>query len=316
MAFIGHLSGNSSRRAPLAFFRSREILQFSCHLHGACTMSLPIEEKAALYERLWSRFWRTFTAYTDDVQRIACDEEAQVDAGYAGVFRVSKFWPDQVLWSKLEAIVVQLARAAETAFSPPGAARLDIDINLLLRRLDAIRENGNWQDFSPLALYEQLQEEYGGNTGAELVYRKAAYDIAYRLGLTPERAVERKSGQVVLSLSVWLDEFDRKWSDQTNLSYSCVESLNELGRGLSAFFQWANREDLDSGFCRLILERFDRHPRRVNSRERIRIGNDLALITYQSRFEFRLSPDLATLLRLFLSEHAPQFQSQPDDVAA
>ena len=67
---------------------------------------------------------------------------------------------------------------------------------------------------------------------------------------------------------------------------------------LEAFLAWAEI-DLDLPGLQRLKHRFS-SPCQVNSRENIRVVNGLNIVTFQYRFEFRFSGELADKIALFI----------------
>lgn len=194
----------------------------------------------------------------------------------------------------------RLILQASTEFAPPGS-RLDISSEgLNAQRMIEVRGH-DAASFDPLALWEELEEIYGGERGAEEAYRQAASTLLRIFGLERKNPVTQ-AGMVVIDIPVSVDEFSRKHMGRNRLSSYSTEAVAEGGLALQAFLNWAGQPLAGTALAQWSLD-WGRGDRELESRKRVDFG-PLQVVTFQRRFQYRFSLELARALQNFLARYA------------
>jgi len=200
----------------------------------------------------------------------------------------------------MHAIRTKLVGLARTRFVPQGVAleieQQDID------RLFPLDER-----FDPCAIWQYLEQTYGGQAGERLAWQRVAERLRKEFGLCDEsQELKRRGGYVLLERKIWIDDFEKKFG-KIRLSYGCGEAAWSRLKVLSEFAVWAQRPEL----ARDALESA-KHWRGVSSeiesRKRYEMGKEaeLVMVTYQTKFEYLLRADVAEDLQIFLGTYAEQ----------
>lgn len=200
-------------------------------------------------------------------------------------------------------LLTTMIRRAERAFAPPGG-RVSIDFYDVETALH-LGSRDDYLRFDPVKAWAHLENTYGGIKGSEMAYRQAAAPIISGFSIKADQPLEIIGGEAVLSRSVYIDSLDKKFSHKIRLSYSCSQSLYELCKALSVFARWAS-DDLLAGRLESFGRHHESHSVQVISRERFPLGG-ISVVTFQTRFEFRFSPEMTEKLQEFLSLYGEKF---------
>ena len=193
----------------------------------------------------------------------------------------------------------RLVWLAEKEFSYPGQ-KLSIP-NDFPEEFEIDRDSS--KDFDPAAFWAYLENTYGGEKGREIAFEQGANAVVNAFSISKSAKVEMKAGYVILSRSVSIDSFDKKWG-KTRLHHSSRQSLATCANSLAQYAIWANRTLLG-----IDLRKFAEHIWRSNdslvSREQIVCGDkEIIIVAFQSRYEFRIQSDLAKQLQIFIGTYA------------
>lgn len=188
---------------------------------------------------------------------------------------------------------------AEEKFAPSGG-NLSIDggeVKMALGLDDDPVENLDIE-----ALWNHLEQNYGGTRGEEIAYSQAAAKLVREFSLSQKNNVETKAGKIILNLGVYLDGLDRKWNGASNLSYNSQEGVCKTLLALASFASWAGLGELEGALNGQASSWW--RNKRIDSRRRYVISGDMALVTYHNRFEFQFTPTLAEQFQIFIGTFA------------
>lgn len=195
----------------------------------------------------------------------------------------------------------RLVRHAEEIFAPAGR-KLSIDEDELTDKFDFDKDDP--AAFSLTAIWDYLEQTYGGQAGVDRAWQQAAAELISALHLKHHNEVVRKAGRVIITLSVYLDSIDKK-SGKNNLSYGSCESVVKAALTLRGFANWCQNSALATHLGELAEHFSYMRNRGFESRKQLVCGDDqeLIVVPYQNKFEFRLSEACATQLQLFLGTY-------------
>ena len=266
-----------------------------CLLVGMMTPSLvEIPTSAQALIDAWSGFKEAAAIYTASLDSLVADEIRRrgIQAGekyrIALECREARLNPEKVA----ERIRRALVLVAEEVFAPPGAS-LDIPEPSAKEVAGA-----DLEQFDPAAVWEYFAVEYGGGGGQIKAYRDAAIRLGKELNIRVGTEPKMISGRPVLTVSVYGDRiFGRV------VSYEDGRMLNAILDGFVAVGEWSGRwsssEKLDVSWAREDIRRAD------NSKfmpDRRTLGDDVLIVPFKSKWEFRFAPEFADQLQLFLAE--------------
>lgn len=175
----------------------------------------------------------------------------------------------------------RLARLAEQVFPVPiGTLRID---------------RCALPDLDPIDLWQWLTETYGGGKAAVLAYAPLAKEFVSALRVSREDEMRMVTGK--FSFKKYID-----CSKGGALDYHSARDLKIIMEGLITIATWAGiwGEEETKVMRALIAEtNYLERMRRV----RTEIGSSLLIVPCFSSWDFRLSPELAEKVQIFLSEH-------------
>ena len=201
-------------------------------------------------------------------------------------------------------ILNDLCGLAATSFSQSGLPPVAIDAADIELNYLASLTHGHGGDFKfdaekfdPRVVWQALRDRYSED-GLSSVLRAIARELRFIFQLEPGKPVEWRAGKLVLVIRAQMDTepFDSCYCYRTH------ERLCAACQELSAFFHWAGYPETGR-LLTAFNSRAIRSDLTVRSREKIFIDQSLALITYKSKIEFLLSPEIAAQLQNFISEH-------------
>jgi len=252
------------------------------------------------FAALWGEYLAACRAHTQALAALR-EKECSILPGEYYVLAINIDDHAQEIRKAAKDTVGRLVDHAARQFAPAGA-RLEIDTTEIQEKFDFGK---NPEQLDLAAVWAHLGATYGGTKGEDEAYRQAATALVRAFGLERSPEIKRKAGFVVLDLRVWPDSFDKKLNNVTRLSYGCVERVMDVHRTLGTFARWAGRDqaahDLNAGARRWWDNKA------ITSRERIGFGDkgaDVELVTYSTRFEFRISNALAAQLQVFIGTYA------------
>ena len=201
-------------------------------------------------------------------------------------------------------ILNDLTGLAAKSFSQPGLPPVaiesaDFELNYLASLTQGYGGDFKFdaEKFDPRVIWQALSDRYSAD-GLSSVLRAIARELRLIFQLEPGKPVEWRAGKLVLVIRAQMDTepFDSCYC------YRTYERLRAACQELSAFFNWAGYPE-SGRLLTAFTSRVIRSELTVRSREKITIDQSLALITYKTKIEFLLSPELAVQLQNFISEH-------------
>ena len=280
-------------------------------------------DPGTVYAELWSRYREATAAFAAAMEGIreGESEASEVEHDYERAFAPNSSRhrnSEMSLRDAARAIVARLVRIAAARFTPPGVAKLDISQADYIERFviegpDRFERGADAepQAFDPRAVWAALEEAFGGAKGVEKSYRAAAATLVDAFDLRSGVEVKRRRDSVVLTMQVYLDDFERKHGKNV-LCTSSRERLMDLQSAMMTFATWT--EDAGGlqggmGILAALFGRMSVHSGRgqcgrVQSRERIPLCDALYVVTYNTRFEFVMAPALAEKLQIFIGLYA------------
>lgn len=159
--------------------------------------------------------------------------------------------------------------------------------------------------FSLKALWEYLEFTYGGQAGEDVGWRQTAAVLVYEFGMKYKKQVVRKAGRTIIELSVYLDDFDKKYSGKNRLHYNSNDKFVKTMSELKSFATWhqnmALAHDIGMHVTKFWHDRYED----IVSRKQYPLGDDqeIILVTFHNKFEFRFSDACAAQLQLFLGTY-------------
>lgn len=270
--------------------------------HGHLRTASPFVDPKEYVERL-SDIWQRNVALMREteaaVERLARYERERSE----GTFSAARNIIDaNALEHTCEALVRKLVAVATTYFAPPGGEPLVIDEDKVRAETigDAVHQE-RWEMIDLRKVWETIERRYGGGAGVEESYRKSAKTIVSHLRLYDHEVTER-AGRVLVDVRVWVDAYEAVPA----LSYQSRDRIDELNRALAAFASWAGEDETAARLSGLVT-RWDSGvgSRTIKSRERLNVSEHIDIVTYQQRFEYRLTKTLAERLMVFVSTFSP-----------
>lgn len=264
-------------------------------------MSLPI---ANTYETFWPRYLACLQQHKGSLAALHRD----VISVFADCNTFSPDTMQSPITGMANAIVTELVVSASNTFTAPGCNPLKIKLNDYLKAyVEPLERKCSSRDpfsvfskFSPLSVWSALETEYGGDTGASIVYSEASKRLVSAFNLHREPPTRVSHGYTSLRLGVWVEE---RRAEGARLSYNSSDSLRTLCDALHVFAQYAEREDLVQGVAEFRKWSQDWQSC-FRSRQQYPLATDLCIVMFQSRFEFRLGSDLTQALQVFVSLYA------------
>jgi hypothetical protein len=195
--------------------------------------------------------------------------------------------PEKGLKQSMRHIAAAVTDMAAREFAPAGVDVLTIDAS------DYEEFKTDPETFDPFALWEALEKDLGGEGGEDAGYREAACDLVREFRIRSDTPVKRTKGRIVLNLNVSISE----WSRTNDLTYPAARDVDTIFRALRAICAYAGRPGL-------IGHDFFRRP--IISRENLDISEDIQLITYYTRFEFRFTEDFFADMQAFIGRYGAE----------
>jgi len=284
-------------------------------LHNLALVHAPDElNPGEKYALVWSSFLEALQHFRDAVSATEAIEVSLFGKQDYPALEASRLLREIDPSEIAGRIVSLLVKQAEEAFSPPHGTRLRIDTRAYSDQfLDPIRDlrgdQQHWPSFDPAALWSALVDEFGGDRGHEAAYRDLARQLADAFGLRPGSPLEHKKGFVVLNQRIYLNPYSNKIAQLEHHSHN---DFQKLCHNLAGFVRWAIDDDEEDGRgwrIAMTLQQLARdwgYHDPIESRKLFSFGDGaIQLVTYQTRFEWRLSPALAGKLQVLLSMYPP-----------
>lgn len=263
---------------------------------------MTVPKSIANYSELWFAIKAEFLRHESAIKELQAQEhEAFPDReSYNMITRYGHNYDiEGKLREKARDLFQSVIWAAEKEFAG-DAGRLQIDAFKLrekhLREDRDSHEKREYLQFDPVALWRDLEAEYGGDKGAELGWKQAASDLIKAFSLRDGMQVKTVGASVVLEQNTWLDSWNGSYS------YNCMEEMGRVTKALLAFAGWAGDHELQHviRFSRDLKSLNDFH-RKVTSREKFVIGKGLEAITFKNKIEWRFGGEMGAKFQAFIS---------------
>ena len=152
--------------------------------------------------------------------------------------------------------------------------------------------------FKPSDLWNELQQVYGAGKGEEEGFRQAATEIINIFSFYEGDEFVVKGGYYTFNMRMWLDSLDKKWG-KNRYSYGCIENFRKAIAPMSVFLRWAGEEQ---GALNLTSNTAELHhySHEIISRQQYLICQQMALVTFHNRIEWRIGLDLGQKFQVFL----------------
>lgn len=277
-------------------------------------MSSTVPPIAATYDSLWGRFLVAHAAAKAAALALAGEEKAATKREYGLVFD----WnptdrSDDSIEHIASQVISALVNEAERIL-PPAGATLSIDTSAIKEawiigdRYDRkLRE-----DFTPLAVWEHLAKQYGGQRAADAAFEQAAEHIVKDFHLHQLPEIKQVSGAVELELRVYTE---RRFSGEREISWGWREDLNKLMRALQGFLAWTGEDELSETY--FGLGRMQRAISNGTVTSRMRVGGgDMFFIFYHEKIIARIAPAKAEKLNEFVCQYSKRMRTALEEAAA
>lgn len=259
------------------------------------------------YRDIFRRYCQAVDAWAAALHVVGNDERALVDSikfrSWYAIETLADFKVADMKESAAKEIRKRLVHLAMEVFAPPGG-KLEIDDYAIGQQFPVSSDAP--ESFDPAPVWEYLEAAYGGEAGQRLAWEQVAQAFKSqffgRYRESPPEVV-MKGGYVVLEVRVWLDDFDKKMG-KARLSYSAADGIRHKCNALADIAAWAEREQLARDLQRFPQE-VDRFSTEIVSRKQYPLGEngEMVVVTYQSKFEFKLRQDFAEQLQIFLGTY-------------
>ena len=256
------------------------------------------------YEALWQAYVAQHLSQAKALDRLAAEERVGAETGdLAWLEADHEGDAESTLNDAMSCLFRHLVHLAEHAFSPQTGARLKIESDRFrVKFLPEGYSHQRYQRFKPASLWDALAAEYGGAKGVEARNAQAASGLVSFFGLSRKSEVVRRGAAVILNCRAWLDGY----SSTPKLDYRCHEELTKGLQNLAAFLVWAGEEQDAASTVRLCQGWENDRQRVVVSRQKFNVSASIEMVTYNTRFEFRLAAPLAAKLQVFIATYAAQ----------
>lgn len=259
----------------------------------------------AQFKKLLDAYCTTIDDYIAALTGLeAMEEEIPCKKYISAINKPSVYDPENWKRKAAERVMRRLVVHAQEVFAPGGAG-LSIDEEPLQERFP-IDRNGDLGKFDPAAIWDYLEENYGGQAGRNHAWTQAAETIFKELSLGNADKVERKGEFLVVDRSVYTS---KRYSGGMELGNHTADDMRKLFEALVAFASWADKPVLRADLYQFRMHKLVEWQPPVVSRERFGFGVnslDMVLITYFNRFEFRFRQPVAEKLQIFLATYRDQ----------
>jgi hypothetical protein len=204
----------------------------------------------SFYQRAWPKFQRAHGAALRLAAKFKADEQRA--RGVEDYMCAFDWRPDSARDNGIEdfakAMIKVLAQCAQRWFAPRGC-HLSIDDAEVVCRWVIADEYGRFKrladGFSPAAIWEGLEREFGGGVGEEAARRQAAAAISSYFGLARSPSIKRVGGAFELSAYLYSEEGIGRSRGRRRLNYDCARSLWGLSEALMTWASWMAPAPID-----------------------------------------------------------------------
>lgn len=268
-----------------------------------------IQDRIKFYADLWQTFKEQHIAHDDKLKALNQKElDCMGIESYMACIKYDGYSLNKQLQEVAGQIFNTIIRLAEKHFSGDYSKLSINDYDLKVNHLQGETRDDHDSlvyTFDPAALWMEIEAEYGNEKGEEVALQQAAAVIINKLNISTDSEVKIVKGAIVLNQRIWIDSFDKKWSNRNRMSYGCKDNVVSLLTALNSFLKWAGVEE--SSINSTIRTLGDYH-RELNSRENFSLAPNLNAITYLERIEYRFGGSLGESLQCFVSTygHLPE----------
>ena len=258
------------------------------------------------YARLWAKALAAANAYNGIIDRLREEERTLIKADEDWKLTVGR--KERVELDELrDGIRGVVTHEAMEAFSPPGT-RLEVDGSDFDAKDDSDDRRGSKasvaaeikaervQRFDPVALWKFLAAKYGNGKADEDVFRRVAGALVSAFDLRAGEAVRTVGGRMALTMRLY-------WDDNyggSQWGYSSQNEFNETLGHLRAVMQWAGLYDQEADSGLAWARRYMHDQRGAPKGLRWDMGEQVTIVPFKSKAEFRLAAPLAAKLQEFI----------------
>jgi hypothetical protein len=265
-------------------------------------------ELAKHIQDAWTKYLSHLQGSGHVIDRLANELEEACGEG-RDLFADDKSDRKKLAIETAKSILHYLVNRAARVFTARGCVPIDISGKAWeIEHLGDLYGHSDWEDieaFSPIAIWETLESQYGGEKGETRTYSRAACEIVREFGLHRNHETKTRGGCHILNASVWVDALDKKFWNKTALSTHSRNKIEMLCTNLATFARWAGESDqasqLDNASSHFASTRGA-----FESRERRTLSAAIQVVCYQYRFEFVIRDSLAEKLQVFVSTFASE----------
>jgi len=258
------------------------------------------------YRAQWDQYKSALQSLRDTADRMQAVERAAFgiseDYGTCAHDAFSQFDGDERLLKMGKSIISTLVGMAAERFAPEDAGPIDIkDSEYIERYLD----RRSVEEFDPKKVWDALVKKLDKGRGERLAHQQVIEALLYAFGIKKGTPLKQVKGWTVLEHSVYIE---KDFNQHRYLSYYCGDTLRKAVLSLASFLRWAG-EPQAADDCEAFGSLFIHH-RDVNSRESFRFGNVAEVITYHTRFEYRISSPIMVKLQEYMHLYRHQDDAQ------
>jgi hypothetical protein len=194
---------------------------------------------------------------------------------------------------------------AERHFAPVGGS-LTIDREPID---EALGLDGRPEDLNVEALWNAIEEEYGGQKGVEASNSQMAAVLVHRFNLDSATAVKTVKGCMKLSMCIFVAEYERRGDGVGTLRTNSLDWVRSTFTALSTFALWGERRDLAQQLRNHPWSTIHGAKSQILTKERLTFGtSEIEVVIQKKAFEFIFSKEVGEELQVFISSYCPSSQ--------
>lgn len=247
------------------------------------------------YKALWADYVASMQGMRSTLEKLSSCEstDLKIAETYYGCFDSCEHTYNRRLVQKAERIVSVMERMAAVKFAPEGMDALEIKKNYK----EAFIDRDQIESFDPLQAWTAMEEDLAGSSGRDLGYTQAAERLVRHFDIKMGMHLKHVRDRVVLEIGVWTEKrYDQRVTFNLN---GCERRVYEAMQGLKTVATWAGLDTL--GAFDSLVSRWSYNGAGITSRERLTVSEDIEVVTYLGRFEFRFTQAYAAKLQEFVS---------------
>lgn len=265
--------------------------------------SVPASTNPGLvYSQLWARYVGVMQAMKAALTEMQDRERTDLDIAerYAGCFESCEHTYQRRLADKAESIVKVLTRIAAQRFAPEGGHAIEIRKDYR----EGFIDEDSIESFEPVLVWAQMEKDLGGANGVELGYRQAAEKLVRAFHIRKGMELKTIKDRVVLDYTLY--HYEKHYDQRTTLGLSGGEdSMHACLTALKTVVMWAGLDPC--GKFEWLAREWGYSGKGFVSRGSVAVSDDVEVITFLSRFEFRFSQALASKLQEFISLYGAEY---------